>query len=137
MTTSKSTGASFYHFLQILEKTPVHPNIKLVVLSIGINNRDQDAEKTSIKQLRMLYKKAKSVLPNAKVVFPLINFSSSLPIEQQRNLTLINNFAAKRLLVLNPLSGDQFVTIDDNIHWTQVTAQCIFANWCHQLQLNL
>lgn len=62
-------GASFYHFLQVLEKTPIHPNTKLVVLSLGINNRDQDAEKTSIKQLRMLYKKAKSVFPNAHVFF--------------------------------------------------------------------
>lgn len=42
-------GASFYHFHQILEKTPTHPPVNLVVLSVGIDNRDQDPHKTSIK----------------------------------------------------------------------------------------
>lgn len=129
-------GASFYHFLQILEKTPIHSNIKLVILSVGINNRDQDAEKTSIKQLRMLYKKAKSVFPNADVFFPLINFSPSLPKEQQRNLNFINSFAAERFLVLNPLPEDHFRTVGDNIHWTQDTARHIITNWCEQLHLD-
>lgn len=128
-------GASFYHFLQILEKTPVHPNTKLVVLSIGINNRDQDVDKTSIKQLRMLYKKAQSVFPNADVFFPLNNFSPLLPKEQQQNLTSINNFAAKRFQILNPLP-DQFNTVGDNIHWTPETPQNILANWWKHVQLD-
>lgn len=129
-------GASFYHFLQILEKTQIHPNVKLVVLSIGINNRDQDADKTSNKQLRMLYKRAQSVFPNADVFFPLINFSPLLPKEQQQNLTSINNFASKRFQILNPLPNDQFNTVGDNIHWTPETAQDILVNWCKQVQID-
>lgn len=83
----------------------------------------------------MLYKRAQSVFPNADVFFPLINFSPLLPKEQQ-NLTSINNFAIKRFQVLNPLPGDKFNTVGDNIHWTPETAQNILVNWCKQINLD-
>lgn len=129
-------GASFYHFNQILEKTPPHALVKLVVLSVGINNRDQDPHKTSIKQLRMLYKKAQSVFPNANIYFPLINYSHLLPREQKHNLATVNEFASKRLPVISRIAEDQFHTATDNIHWTQETAGQIFNHWCSELQLD-
>lgn len=130
-------GASFYHFQQVLGKTPTHPQTKLVVLSVGINNRDQDPEKTSIKQLRILYRKAQSVFPNACVYFPLINYSPLLPQEQQDNLITINTFIFSHFPSLRPLPGDRFNTTLDNIHWTQETAQELFGSWCNELHLNL
>lgn len=33
-------GAAFYHFQQILDETPEQPFVKIVVLSVGTNNRD-------------------------------------------------------------------------------------------------
>lgn len=129
-------GASFYHFNQILEKTPPHALVKLVVLSVGINNRDQDPHKTSIKQLRMLYRKAQSVFPNANIYFPLINYSHLLPQEQKYNLDIVNDFALKRLPVISRIAEDQFQTVTDNIHWTQETAGQIFKHWCSELKLD-
>ncbi|KAM3582767.1 uncharacterized protein V6R79_010458, partial [Siganus canaliculatus] len=58
-------GAAFYHFWQILKTTPPQVQVKLLVLSVGLNNRDQDPEKTSIKQLRMLFRGARTAFPNA------------------------------------------------------------------------
>lgn len=117
-------GASFYHFHQILEKTPDHLLFKLVVLSVGINNKDQDPEESSTKQLRMLYKKARAVF-------------SSLPWEQWWNLTVMNNFLTDRFLVLNLLPADQFQTVGDNIHWIQDTGERTLLHWCEQLWLNV
>lgn len=133
--TDSYPGASFYHFSQILEKTPLHALVKLVVLLVGINNKDQDPHKTSIKQLRMLYRKAQSVFPNANIYFTLINYSQALPREQKQNLDIVNEFAQKRLPVLGRLVEDQFHTVSDNIHWTQDTAAQMFKHWCNELQL--
>lgn len=72
----------------------------------------------------MLYRKARAVF-------------SSLPWEQRRNLTVMNNFLTDRFLVLNLLPADQFQTVGDNIHWTQDTAERTLLHWCEQLQLNV
>lgn len=130
-------GASFYHFQHILDKTPIHPSVKVVVLSVGINNRDQDPHKTSIKQLRILYRRAESVFPNANIYLPLLNYSPLLPREQQQNLNTINHFISSRLPFLGPLPGGRFHTTSDNIHWTQETAREVLESWCRELQINL
>lgn len=130
-------GASFYHFQHILDKTPIHSSVKVVVLSVGINNRNQDPHKTSIKQLRTLYRTAESVFPNANIYLPFLNYSPLLPQEQQQNLNTINNFISSRLPFLGPLPGGHFHTTSDNIHWTRETAREMFESWCRELQINL
>lgn len=128
-------GANIYHFLKICEKTPVHTDTKILVLSVGLNNRDQDPHKTSIKQLRALHKRAKSTFPNADIYFPVINFSLSLPEEQQANLREINDHIRHNLPHLTTLFHDRFHTRPDQIHWTPETAEAMFAHWCAQLNL--
>ena len=39
-------GATFYHFTKVLDKTQVHLDISTVVLSVCINNKDNDPYKT-------------------------------------------------------------------------------------------
>ncbi|TWW61316.1 hypothetical protein D4764_05G0014060 [Takifugu flavidus] len=87
-------GANTYHFLKICEKTLPNPNTKIVIFSIGINNRDQDPRKTTIKQLKLLVRTAKSTFPNADIYFPILNYSTQLTQEQQNNLEFINNTMA-------------------------------------------
>ncbi len=130
-------GASFYHFWQLMERTAAHPLVKVVVLSVGMNNKDQDPKKTSIKQLRLLYNKARSVFPNACLYFPMINYSPLLPREQQEHLEKINLFISSRLPFLQPLPDHLFHTAADNVHWTQTTARNMFEHWGTQLQINL
>lgn len=130
-------GANFYHFQHVLDKTLEHPHVKIVVLSIGINNKSQDPHKTSIKQLRMIYRRALSVFPNASVFLPLINFSTSLMQQQQSNLTVINNFISNHFPYLNSLPPESFKTTKDNIHWTTETAESMMQSWCKDLKINL
>lgn len=68
-------GANFYHFFNLLETALVCDNTGLVVLSIGLNNKDQDPQKTSIKQLRR-------VVNGAKIVSECGYFCSSRPFLQ-------------------------------------------------------
>lgn len=63
-------GAAFDHFLKVCEKTPRNPSTKIVVFSVGLNNKDQDPKQTSIKQLQALSRQAESTFPNAIVLFP-------------------------------------------------------------------
>lgn len=130
-------GATIYHFLKICEKTPINPTTKIVVFSIGINNRDQDPKQTSIKQLKALYKQAQTTFPNAAIYFPIMNYSKNLTLKQQENLKSINNAIATYFSFLVELHHDQFQTAEDNIHWTPRTAEQIFHFWCEQLNLQL
>lgn len=128
-------GANMYQFLKLCEKSPVSPSTKILVLSIGINNKDQDPKQTSIKQLKALYRQARTTFPNADIYFPIMNFSPHLTQTQQENLKLINNTIATHLPFLAEIPHDTFMTETDNIHWTTPTAQHIFQYWCKQLNL--
>lgn len=123
-------GTNIYHFLKTCEKTIPNPQIKILILSIGINNRDQDPRQTSCKQLKALYKQATVTFPNADIYFPIMNFSPNLTSKQQSNLTLINNTIATFFPFLTEIPHDTFTTEQDNIHWKPATAKQIFDNWC-------
>lgn len=128
-------GANLYHFLKICEKTPAHTDTRVVVLLVGLNNCDQDPQKTSIKQLCALYRKAREAFPNADVYFACINFSTFLPKAQQGNLREINNHIVINFPHLTTFHSSGFHTQPDNIHWTPETAGRVFAHWCAQLNL--
>ncbi|XP_059184757.1 mucin-2-like [Centropristis striata] len=128
-------GANTYHFTKVMEKTPVNHHVKILIISIGTNNKDQDARQTSIKQLKTVFRLAGSTFPNADIYFPIINFSPQLTTTQKSNLTLINNVMATHFPILLEIPHDTFTTEKDNIHWTPFTASRIFENWLRQLNL--
>lgn len=128
-------GAHIYHLLKIMEKAPINPHTKILILSIGLNNRDQDPKQTSIKQLRTLYKQATSTFPNADIYIPKINYSRNLTPEQQNNLHILNTMITTHFRHLTSIPPEQFNTEKDNIHWKKDTARYIFESWCNQLDL--
>ncbi|KAL7373186.1 hypothetical protein ABVT39_000831 [Epinephelus coioides] len=127
-------GANTYHFLKSCEKTLPNPHVKILIISIGINNKDQDPKQTS-KQLKALFHLAKSTFPNADIYFPIMNYSPHLTPTQKSNLKLINNTMATHFSILTEIPHDTFKTEKDNIHWTPSTAKLIFENWLNQLNL--
>ncbi len=128
-------GANSYHFLKVCEKSIPNPKVKIVVFSIGINNKDQDPRQTTTKQLKTLFRQAKSTFPNADIYYPIMNFSSQLTDTQKGNLKLINNIMTTYAPFLTEIPHDTFTTEKDNIHWTPTTAKLIFENWIQQLNL--
>lgn len=129
-------GANFYHFFHLLDTAPVCEETGVVVLSIGLNNKDQDRQKTSIKQLRRVVHGAQTAFPNADIFVAHIHFSKSLSKIQQYNLTMINHFISTHYKYLPCISQQYFHTIADGIHWTRETAGRIFGSWCENLHLN-
>lgn len=119
-------GATFDHFQEVMSKAPVQPRVELVVLSVGLNNREQDPHHTSIKQLRRVYHLAIEKFPNARIYVALVNFSAQLPWTQTRSLNIINNFICSHYPHLRnlPLSDCP-------------TAQAILKHWCDQLHIEI
>lgn len=128
-------GANFFHFLKICQKTPISLTTRTLILSIGINNKDQHPKLTSIKQLKALHRAAKRTFPKADIFYPVINFSPALARPQKDNLLVINDTIRSHLPSLAELPQDQFTTGPDNIHWTPNTATHIFQHWCNTLDI--
>ena len=130
------SGATTHHFLQAIHRTPPQPHIKHLIISIGINNRELHPEKTTNKQLNLIYQKACTVFPNAQIHIPLIHFSTQLPLTDQANLTKVNNFITSHYDHLTTIPPQHFHTQGDGIHWTQETARRILTHWITQLNLH-
>lgn len=128
-------GANFYHFVKIFGRTPACEEVKLVLLSLGINNKDLDPYNISIKHLRGMLREAQSVFPNAEIYVAKIQFADALTALQKENLTVINNFIESHLNYLPCIPPEQFRTVSDNIHWSEETAREIFKSWCENLRL--
>lgn len=128
-------GATYYYFSKILEKTPVQPGVEWVVLSVGLNNKDLEPYKTSIKQMQQMHKHSLRVFPNAKVYIPIIQFSDYLTSTQQTNLTILNTYVREHFHYIAGIPQHTFFTANDNIHWTQETARNMYRQWCRVLNL--
>ncbi|KAI4800858.1 hypothetical protein KUCAC02_007029, partial [Chaenocephalus aceratus] len=62
-------GAKVYHFMELFKRTPPIPTAKIVIISIGINNKDDDPERTTTKQLNI----------QTRNILTLNNFHNTLP----------------------------------------------------------
>ncbi|KAF3844591.1 hypothetical protein F7725_007754, partial [Dissostichus mawsoni] len=110
-------GAAAYNIMRLLTKTAPIPAVQMVILSFGLNNREQDAHLTTHKQIRSIFRLAKTVFPGATLYFPHIQYSSSLPLTHQYNLDIINNTRFTDAKHLAGISDDIFTTRQDIIHW--------------------
>ncbi|KAK1886078.1 Hydroxyproline dehydrogenase [Dissostichus eleginoides] len=113
--------------------SPPIPTAKIVIISIGINNKDDDPHRTTGKQLRSMIKHASETFPRASIYIPLINHSPCLTQKQKHNIQLINDSLTKHHNTLQPLPQEAFRTTHDNIYWTPPTAQLILDSWGRQL----
>ena len=137
-------GATLRHLTAVLLKhTSPRPHIKLIVLSIGINNclREQTAI-TIIKDTRRLIRTAREKFPQAHIVIPLLTVSIKLSAGQLRCVKAFNDFIRdnikevdSRASYLNTLSTLKFHTVHDHIHWTPETAKSMLDDWLTQLDL--
>lgn len=104
-----------------MKKTVPNANSEVLILSIGLNNQDQDPQQTSCKQLKAPFKQETVTFPNSDIFFPIMNFSTNLTLKQKSNLTLINTIMATHFPFLTEIPHDDFTTEPDNIHWKLIT----------------
>ncbi|MGL5903077.1 MAG: hypothetical protein ACRCZO_10375 [Cetobacterium sp.] len=102
--------AHAYHLLK--HKTGSTKEVQKVIQYFGLNNRDNNNPSLLQKMISHFAGVAKQTFPNARILIPLINFSSNLtPNAQRRHIKDTGMW-------MEGLPYDQFNTIDDNIHWT-------------------
>lgn len=123
-------GAKFVHIAQVLQKLTPNTQVQKIILSVGINNREQNPHKTAIKQLQGLWRAAKIAFPYATVYTPLINFSEGLPRDQQENLKILNVYIKDHTNYIKLLSSSRFkVDTKDHVHWSKDTALEMVSYW--------
>ena len=123
----------------VIEKMAVSTTTSHLIISVGINNRNQKETRTSQKALEGLRKATETTFPNADRRIVVINYAEGLQLEEKRILTGINN----EMLAIHPnkpnwktipkLARGMFQTeMEDRypfIHWTKETAEAMLQHW--------
>ncbi|KAE8277041.1 hypothetical protein D5F01_LYC25197 [Larimichthys crocea] len=123
-------GAKFSHATHLLnKKTPTSPDVEVVILSFGINNRDKKNPTLIKKDISRLLGAAQATFPFAKIYIPRINFNKVLPPQIQVNLNNINKIIKQTDHYIERLPTKDFLTGKDGIHWTPNTGAAIYAHW--------
>lgn len=124
-------GSHFRHAQALMEKTlpPEDLVVEKVVLSFGINGRENKSKETTIKNVQGALRSTKRKFPYAEIWIPLVNFSKDLPLDQQENLKRLNEHIEKNMPHIPLLPSEKFQTEIDDVHWTVDTASAIFDHW--------
>ena len=130
-------GATFNDFKKLIMKSGQHYQVQVLILSVGLYNRDEDADSATIEQLRSMHEKASCAFPSAEIWIPIINFSPRLSTAQKNKLHKINLYIQQNFSFLHPLPQELFHTQKNNIHWTPETASGVLSHWCRQLNTTL
>lgn len=126
-------GATFYHAHSIISSLPQPcPEVRKLVLSFGLNNRDRGTVQSLDRSLNHMLKAASRLFPNAEIKVPMVSFSTRLPDTIQTRLVAINDCIA---LVphIPALTPSLFSTRPDNIHWTTETGCHMWNLWKRHL----
>lgn len=124
-------GANFRHAEALMRKTvaPQDLVVEKVVLSFGINSRGNKPKETTVKNVQAAIRATRTRFPYAEVWVPLVNFSRTLPAEEQENLQTLNDHMERNMSFIPLLPEGQFQTEDDGIHWTVETGRAMFEHW--------
>ena len=132
-------GANFQKITTLLKKViPSHIPIH-VILALGINHR-QLANATIQDSFRKLLNQVTKTYPIAQIYITGTNFSKSLPTGEQDQLNFLNQHTKTYFLkrgkpqgYIEPINDTDYVTVNDNIHVTQKTADKLLAHWLNHL----
>lgn len=123
-------GAKLKHAIYLLKyKTPTNNQVEKVILSFGLNDRDNNDRGKIQELIKTLLETATSTFPTALIRIPQINYSPLLFPTIIENIQMINNTIRETHDCLSKLSRIEFRVKPDKIHWTQVTAIRMFEHW--------
>lgn len=125
--------AQAYHIIK--HKTPVSLGTQHVILSSGLNNREQGNPTILGKSVEQLQGAARQTFPNTVIHFPLINYDKTLPGKVVENIKTLNNIFEKTGHSIPLLPWEAFKTEMDKIHWTTPTAEAMLKHWLGHLNL--
>ncbi|GAA6073209.1 translation initiation factor IF-2-like [Tachysurus ichikawai] len=126
-------GATFRHAEAFISKANMQTTVEVIMLAFGINHRVQKRKETGVKELQRAVKATKEKFPHASIWIPLINYSKTLPIEEQIILRELNAHIKRNMPFLPALPGTKFQVGKDQIHWTPACAQAMLQHWSDHL----
>ena len=108
-----------------------------IVLNIGINSKNQDGT-SAVNQLRNMVSSIRRRFPRANMYFIELKFSDRLLASQKSCLNQINLAAKsiKDIKIIPALPAGKFEVGQDEIHWTEATANKLYRSWMRYLNLN-
>jgi len=132
-------GANFNHFRTMVSKYMFKGKSQPdnIVLNIGINSKDANPASVC-NQLRNMISSLRKTFPKSKLYFVELNFSNRLLASQKSCLNQIN-LAIKSLRdvkIIPAIAASDFEVGQDNIHWTERTANRLYRSWMRCLHLN-
>lgn len=123
-------GAKFHHAVNLIQKAQILELPEKIILSFGLNNRQQRLKIRAIMELQSLIKTTRDRFPNAEILVPVINFSRALPIAEQLMLEDINVYIQKHCDFIPSLpSSEKFEVERDGIHWRPSTSKSMLLHW--------
>ena len=133
-------GAKLQHITSLLQKaSKTSPKPETVIISVGINDRDNNPKATSFPEFQRLAKQAKYTFPSSKLWFVPTQFKPQhLNQKQIANLKTLNEkIQESELLDIIPWIEDSSFKIDPcdpyQIHWTTQTANNLLDHWLNHV----
>lgn len=111
------------------------PGTQHVILSFGLNNREQGNPTVLGKSVERLQGAACQTFPNAVIHFPLINYDKTLSGKVVENIKTLNNIFEKTARSIPLLPWEAFKTEMDKVHWTMPMAEAMPKHWLRHLNL--
>jgi hypothetical protein len=131
-------GAKINHIRNMVRKHNEVFQPQRIILNIGINDKDELQHDTS-QRIENLFSTMRSKFPKAKVHFAKLNYSKHLTTTQKRNIQFVNSRVEAlraKVPILPSLPVSEFQVVEDNIHWTECTANRMYNSWLSHLNLN-
>ena len=132
-------GAKFSNMKNLLAKQTPNDQIKSLILSIGINERDNNPQSTSILCFRKMINAAAKAFPNAVMSVATLQWDKERVTEPaHKNLTALWEGITKcdNIQLLPAIDQSKFKTETHDrsgIHWSMETANEMLDNWVHHL----
>lgn len=107
----------------------------VVILSVGINDSQNNPESTTIPSMRKLTQKARKIFPRARVAVPMINCPAHFSKQHKDHVKQLNDSLAGMvdITVLPELDNSKFRTVEGDLDWTPETANALMAHWTKHL----
>ncbi|XDV21791.1 hypothetical protein PO909_026811 [Leuciscus waleckii] len=132
-------GAKIHHAGTLIEKAVFETMPDKMIVAFGLNNRQQRYRMTATTETQKVYAIIKKRIPGTEILFPLINFSRTLPQGKQSLLEHLNTHIKNHLSFIPLLPSALFHVENDGVHWRPTTAKAILDLWmtslnCHPAQ---
>ena len=128
-------GAKFYNLRGLFSKTKPQTHVKNLILSVGVNERGNNASTTCLPQFKKMLAEARQLFPEAKISLASLQWDSKRisNAESATLKTLQKGIEDLKTIPLIPtLSESKFKIAPEDkygIHWTKETANCMLDHW--------